>query len=319
MRPGLVERDRRAGGERRFDEQADPGRRGHRRATIAASFAEGALARARLARLHAPEGFLLLMWPCWWAAALATPGPGADVRLLALFCAGALLARAAGCVWNDIVDRDIDAKVARTRDRPIASGRVSVRGAAVFMALLAGGALAVLAQLPPAAIAVGLASLALVLPYPFMKRVTWWPQAWLGLTFAWGAPLGWAAATGGLDGAALALYAGAIAWTIGYDIIYAHQDRVDDARAGVRSAARRLGARTAAALWLFYAAGLAGLAAAASLAGAGWPAFAGLAAAAPVLAWQAATLDIDDPAGCRARFRANNLFAAVAFLGFLAA
>lgn len=284
----------------------------------ARSLLDSAAAYGRLARLHRPAGFLLLMWPCWWAAALAWPGPGADARLLALFLAGAVTMRAAGCVWNDIVDRDIDARVARTRDRPVASGRIAVPHAAAFMVLLALAGLAVLLRLGPAAVAVGLASVALILPYPFMKRVTWWPQAWLGLTFAWGAPLGWAAAAGGLDWPAAALYAGAVAWVVGYDTIYAHQDRADDARAGVRSAALRLGVRTRAALWPFYALALAGFAAAAGLAGAGWPAWAGLAAGAPVLAWQAATLDINDPAGCARRFRANNGFAALVFLGFLA-
>ncbi len=276
------------------------------------------LAYLRLARLHEPAGFLLLMWPCWWAVALAWPGTPEGVRLLLLFLAGALVMRAAGCVWNDIVDRDIDSRVARTRGRPIASGRIPVRHAVAFMIALALAGLAVLWQLAPAAIAVGLASLALILPYPFMKRITWWPQAWLGLTFSWGALVGWAAATGGLDWPAGVLYAAAVVWTVGYDTIYAHQDRVDDARAGVKSAARWLGARSRPVLWLLYAFCLAGLAAAASLAGAAWPAWAGLAAAAPVLAWQVATLDIDDPAGCKTRFRVNNVFAALVFLGFLA-
>ena len=275
-------------------------------------------AYVRLARLHEPAGFLLLMWPCWWAVALSDPAPGEGARLCALFFVGALAARAAGCVWNDIVDRRLDAQVARTRDRPVASGRISPLRAAIFMTALGLAALAVLLQLPPVAIATGAASVALVLPYPFMKRVTWWPQLWLGLAFNWGALVGWAAVTGGLGLPAVALYAAGVAWTLGYDTIYAHQDKADDARAGVKSSALRLGSRTGAALWLFYALCLCGLVAAAAFAGAGWPAWVGLAAAAPVLAWQAATLDTEDPANCRARFRVNVWFAAPVFLGFLA-
>ncbi len=277
---------------------------------------------ARLARLHRPTGFLLLMWPGWWAIALARPGAAGgwagDARLCALFLAGAVVMRAAGCVWNDIADRDIDAQVARTRSRPIAAGEISVARAAAFMAALTLAGLAILSRLPPAAVWVGLASLALVAPYPFMKRITWWPQAWLGLTFAWGALLGWAAATGGLGWPAAALYAAAAAWTVGYDTVYAHQDKADDARIGVKSSALRLGARTAPVVRACYALCVAGLAAAAHMAGAGWPAWAGLAAGAAVLAWQTETLDIDDPAGCARRFHANSAFAAPVFLGFLA-
>ena len=274
-------------------------------------------AYARLARLHAPIGFLLLMWPCWWATALAWPGPVEGVRLLVLFFVGALVMRAAGCVWNDLVDRDIDARVARTRTRPIASGRISVPHAVAFMAALALIGLAVLLQLGTTAIVVGLASLVLIFPYPFMKRITWWPQAWLGITFNWGALVGWAAATGTLAAPALALYAAGIAWTLGYDTIYAHQDKHDDALVGVKSSALWLGTRTTPALWLFYALTIAGLAAAAALAGAAWPAYAALALAATQLAWQVATLEADDPDSCWVRFRSNNWFAALVFVGFL--
>jgi 4-hydroxybenzoate polyprenyltransferase len=276
-------------------------------------------AYARLARLHAPIGFLLLMWPCWWATALAWPGPVEGARLVVLFFVGALVMRAAGCVWNDLVDRDIDARVARTRTRPIASGRISVPRAVAFMAALALIGLAVLLQLNRTAIVVGLASLVLIFPYPFMKRITWWPQAWLGITFNWGALVGWAAATGTLAAPALALYAAGFAWTLGYDTIYAHQDKDDDALVGVKSSALWLGARTRPALWLFYALTIAGLAAAAALAGAAWPAYLGLALAALQLAWQVATLEADDPQSCLARFRSNNWFAALVFVGFLVA
>jgi 4-hydroxybenzoate polyprenyltransferase len=276
-------------------------------------------AYARLARLQAPVGFMLLMWPCWWAVALAGPQAWQTVRLVVLFFLGALVMRAAGCVWNDIVDRDFDARVARTRDRPIASGRISVRQGLVFMVGLALIGLAVLLTMGTTAIVVGMASLALILPYPLMKRITWWPQAWLGVTFNWGALVGWAAATGSLAPTALAMYAAGIAWTLGYDTIYAHQDKADDALIGVKSSARRLGPRTKPALRLFYALTIAGLAVAATLAEAAWPAYLGIALGAGQLAWQIATLDTEDTANCWLRFRSNSVFAALVFLGFLAA
>jgi len=251
--------------------------------------------------------------------ALAAPPAWQAVRLVVLFFLGALVMRAAGCIWNDIVDRDFDARVARTRDRPIASGRIPVRHGLVFMAALALIGLAVLLTMGQTAIIVGLASVALILPYPFMKRITWWPQAWLGITFNWGALVGWAAATGSLGAPALAMYAAGIAWTLGYDTIYAHQDKGDDALIGVKSSARRLGERTKPALWLFYALAVAGLAGAAALANAAWPAYAGITLGAAQLAWQIASLNTEDNANCWLRFRSNSLFAAVVFLGFLLA
>ena len=273
-------------------------------------------AYAKLARLHAPIGFLLLMWPCWWAVALAWPGSAEAARLMALFAVGAMVMRGAGCTWNDIVDRDFDARVARTATRPIASGRIPVRHAVVFGIGLALAGLLVLLQLGSAAVWIGLLSLALVFPYPFMKRLTWWPQAWLGITFNWGALVGWVAVTGSLSLPALVLYAAGIAWTLGYDTIYAHQDKEDDALIGVKSSARRLGARTKPALWLFYGLTILGLAAAAFLVGKGWPAYLGLALGAGQLAFQIIRLDADDPANCLARFRSNNWFAAIIFAGF---
>jgi 4-hydroxybenzoate polyprenyltransferase len=273
-------------------------------------------AYAKLARLHAPIGFLLLMWPCWWAVALAWPGPAEAAPLMALFAVGAMVMRAAGCTWNDIVDRDFDAQVARTASRPIASGRIPVRHAVVFGIGLAFGGLIILLQLGTAAIWVGLLSLVLVFPYPFMKRLTWWPQAWLGITFNWGALVGWAAVTGSLGVPAFVLYAAGIAWTLGYDTIYAHQDKEDDALIGVKSSARRLGERTKPALWLFYALTIVALAAAALLAGKTWPAYVGLALGAAQLVWQIVRLDTDDPANCLTQFRSNNWFAAIVFAGF---
>lgn len=273
-------------------------------------------AYAKLARLHAPIGFLLLMWPCWWAVALAWPGAGEAAPLMALFAVGAMVMRGAGCTWNDIVDRDFDAQVARTAHRPIASGRIAVKHAVVFGIGLAGVGALVLLQLGTAAIAIGLLSLVLIFPYPYMKRLTWWPQAWLGITFNWGALVGWAAVTGGLAAPALALYAAGIAWTLGYDTIYAHQDKEDDALIGVKSSARALGPRTKPALWLFYGLTIVGLAIAAALAAKGWPAFLGIALGATQLAHQIIRLDADDPANCLARFRSNTWFAAIIFAGF---
>ena len=285
----------------------------------------GARPYLELARLDRPIGTWLLLLPGWWALALAplaeptASSPWPDWRLLLLFALGALVMRGAGCTYNDIVDRDFDARVARTAGRPLPSGRVSLRQALLFLAaqLLVG--LAILLLLHPYAIALGAASLALVFSYPFMKRVTWWPQAWLGLTFNWGALLGWAAATGGLDWPALALYLGGLAWTLVYDTIYAHQDREDDALIGVRSTALRFGRATRPIVTGFALLTLAGWGAAGWLAAVAWPYWLGLGAAALSLAWQIATLDIDDPAGCKKRFQSNKWTGLLLFAGILGA
>ncbi|MDP6352423.1 MAG: 4-hydroxybenzoate octaprenyltransferase [Alphaproteobacteria bacterium] len=272
-----------------------------------------------LARVQAPIGTWLLMWPCWWAVALARPGFDDGLRLIALFLAGAFALRAAGCIYNDIVDRDFDARVARTRERPLASGRVSLTRALLFMAALLGVGLIVLIQLNPLAIAIGLGSVPLILAYPFMKRITWWPQAWLGLTFNWGALVGWAAADGSLAPPALVLYGAGIAWTLGYDTIYAHQDKDDDALIGVKSSALWLGRNTRPWLYRFYALAMAGLIGAAVLAGAAWPTYVVLLTAAIQLAWQARTVDLDDPASCLDRFKSNHGFSALVFAAYLLA
>ena len=200
----------------------------------------------RLARLDRPIGTMLLLWPCFWGISLAAGSRSwPDLRLLALFAVGALVMRAAGCVINDIADRDFDARVARTAGRPLASGALTPLNAWLFLSALLAGGLVILLQLNRTAIILGLAALPLVGVYPFMKRITWWPQAWLGLTFNWGALMGWAAAGGGADWwPALALYGAGIVWTLGYDTIYAHQDKEDDALIGVKSSARRLGDAT---------------------------------------------------------------------------
>ena len=274
---------------------------------------------ARLARLDRPIGTWLLLFPGWWAIALAAPaGASPDWWLIALFAVGAVAMRGAGCTINDIVDRDIDGKVARTRTRPIPSGEVSVRQALVFLALQLLVGLVILLQLPPAAIMLGVGVLALIAIYPFMKRVTWWPQLFLGLTFNWGALLGWAAATGAVPTAAVLLYLGGIAWTLGYDTIYAHQDKEDDARIGVKSSALALGAATRPWLFVFYAAALALWFAAGILGGAGWPFVVGLAIAGALLARQAATVDIDDAADCLRHFHANRWVGWTLFLAAIA-
>src|SRR6516165_8846555 len=210
----------------------------------------------RLARLDRPIGSWLLLLPCWWSAALAA-GLAHDLsplpRVIALFFVGAFAMRGAGCTWNDITDRDLDAMVERTRSRPIPAGQVSVAQAFVFLVVQALIGLAVLLQFNRFAEATGIASLAIVAVYPFMKRITWWPQAVLGLAFSWGALLGFAVILGRIDAAALVLYAGSIAWVIGYDTIYAHQDAEDDALIGVKSTARLFGQRTHQALVAFYA------------------------------------------------------------------
>ena len=285
----------------------------------------GARPYLELARLDRPIGTWLLLLPGWWALALAplaeptASSPWPDWRLLLLFALGALVMRGAGCTYNDIVDRDFDARVARTAGRPLPSGRVSLRQALLFLAaqLLVG--LAILLLLHPYAIALGAASLALVFSYPFMKRVTWWPQAWLGLTFNWGALLGWAAATGGLGWPALALYLGGLAWTLVYDTIYAHQDREDDALIGVKSTALRFGRATRPIVTGFALLTLAGWGTAGWLAAVAWPYWLGLGAAALSLAWQIATLDIDDPAGCKKRFQSNKWTGLLLFAGILGA
>ncbi|MEO5773944.1 MAG: 4-hydroxybenzoate octaprenyltransferase [Sphingomicrobium sp.] len=209
---------------------------------------------ASLMRLDRPIGSWLLYWPCAWSVALA----GVDGRwdLFLWLALGAFAMRSAGCVYNDIVDRDLDVWVERTRLRPLASGRTSVRAAWTLTGLLCIIGLAVLLQLPAFAQLIAMGSIVLVAAYPFMKRITWWPQAWLGLVFSWGALVGWPAVTGEFAPAALWLYAGSIAWVIGYDTLYAIQDMEDDALVGVKSSARRLGDKAPFGIAFFYAVAL---------------------------------------------------------------
>jgi 4-hydroxybenzoate polyprenyltransferase len=272
----------------------------------------------KLARLDRPIGTWLLLFPCWWGLAMASQGWPDPAPALA-FALGALVMRGAGCTFNDIVDRDFDARVERTRARPLPSGAVSLRGAIAFLVLQLLVAFAILLTFNRFTVALGIASLALVFTYPFMKRITWWPQAFLGLTFNWGALMGWSAATGGLDLPPLLLYAGAIAWTIGYDTIYAHQDKEDDALIGVRSTARLFAESSRSWIALFYALALAGFAAAGAAAGLGWTFWLALLGAGLQLGWQVKGLRIEDPSDCLARFRSNRWIGWILLAGILAA
>jgi 4-hydroxybenzoate polyprenyltransferase len=272
----------------------------------------------RLARLDRPIGTWLLLFPCWWAVAMAWRG-WEDAWLFAAFGIGAVVMRGAGCTYNDIMDRDFDARVARTRNRPLPSGQVTVRDALGFLIFQLAVGLGVLLALNGFAVAVGAASLLLVFTYPLTKRVTFWPQFFLGLTFNWGALLGWAAVRADLALPALLLYTGGIFWTLGYDTVYAHQDRADDPAAGVKSSARALGLGSKPWLYTFYAGAVALFAAAGAAGGFAWPFYAGLALGAVQLAWQVKDLDMDDPKDCLAKFRSNRLFSWLFLAGIVAA
>ncbi len=270
----------------------------------------------RLARADRPIGTWLLVFPCWWSLALAFVDKGVKTGVSAgdiwagvwqaiLFALGAFVMRGAGCAYNDYVDRDYDAKVARTRSRPIPSGQVSPKAALGFVVALSIVGLAVLLQFNTFTIALGIASLALVAVYPFMKRYTYWPQLMLGLTFNWGALVGWAAVYGELSTAPVLLYAGCIAWTIAYDTIYAHQDKEDDLSLGLKSTAIRFGSQTKPWLAGIYAAALMLWAAAAWMVSAPVATIIALCLIAVHFAWQVSTLESGDPDNCLIRFKAN--------------
>jgi 4-hydroxybenzoate polyprenyltransferase len=273
----------------------------------------------RLTRLDRPIGWWLLLLPCWWSSALAAVASGdwgPNPWHIALLLIGAIVMRGAGCTWNDLVDRDIDAQVERTRTRPIPSGQVSVVAAVGFLVLQALVGLLVLVQFNRFAIGVGIASLGVVAIYPFMKRFTYWPQIFLGLAFSWGALMGWAGARGTLEWPAILLYLGSIAWVIHYDTIYAHQDREDDALVGLKSTALLFGANTKPMLALFSGVAVLLIGAAGYFAHAGSVFAVGLLAFAAHLGWQIVRIDIDDPESCLRMFRSNRdagliLFAAL--------
>ena len=281
-----------------------------------------------LARLDRPIGIWLLLWPCWWSIALAAgpPGGGAgglvdhlpDLLLLVLFGIGAVAMRGAGCTVNDLVDRKLDARVARTANRPLASGRVSVFGALVFLFLLCAIGLGVLLLLNPFTIWLGFAVVVPVVIYPFLKRYTDWPQIGLGLVFNWGALMGWSAVTGGLGFVPVYLYAAGIAWTIGYDTIYAHMDKADDVKVGVRSSALALGPATRPVLVLLYLGVLGLLALCGFLVGLSDWFYWMLIPVGLHFGWQVVTVRLDDPVSCLTRFRSNAWAGLLIFLAILA-
>ncbi|MGB8819077.1 MAG: 4-hydroxybenzoate octaprenyltransferase [Rhizobiaceae bacterium] len=282
---------------------------------------------AQIARWDRPIGWQLLLWPCLWSAALvASAGarPGAELFAVlpnlwhvALFTIGAIAMRGAGCTWNDLIDKDIDAQVERTRSRPLPSGQISRKQAFTFLAIQALFGLAVLLQFNRFSILLGICSLAVVAIYPFMKRITSWPQAVLGLAFSWGALMGWAADRAELNLPAILLYIGTIFWVIGYDTIYAHQDKEDDALVGARSTARLFGSRSKQAIAVFYGLAIGFFAAAYATAEVPMPALAGLLAAGVHLSRQIRLLDIEDPDQCLRLFKSNNMVGLLIFLGLI--
>lgn len=269
----------------------------------------------RLMRLDRPIGTWLLLFPCWWGMALAPANPDLSPEniawMAALFGVGALVMRGAGCVVNDILDRGFDQAVERTRARPLPSGQVSVTAALMFLVVLLMLGLAVLVQFNGLTIMVGAASLILVGTYPLMKRITYWPQAFLGLTFNWGALVGWTATTGMIGWPMVVLYAGGVAWTLAYDTIYAHQDKADDILIGVKSTALKFGDQSPVWVGGFFALALALIAAAAAQVGMHPIVFVGLAVAGLHAVWQVRTWRMDDPANCSTRFQSNRDFAAI--------
>ncbi|MGU3493586.1 4-hydroxybenzoate octaprenyltransferase [Xanthobacteraceae bacterium A53D] len=272
----------------------------------------------RLARMDRPIGSWLLLLPCWWSTALAAGAahqPYPDPRLLILFAIGAIAMRGAGCTWNDIIDRKIDRMVARTQNRPVASGAVSVPAAFAFLAFQALVGLAVLLSLPRFAVITGLASMGVVAIYPLMKRITSFPQAVLGIAFSWGALMGWASVFHSINDAALLLFAGSVFWVFAYDTIYAHQDREDDAVVGVRSTALFFGPSSWVALAVCYTATVGLFCLALMEAGSGIFAWIGLGAFAVHLFGQVKRLDIDDPALCLAIFKSNRDAGLILFAG----
>ena len=270
---------------------------------------------ASLIRLDRPIGTWLLFWPCAWSVALA--GVDGHWSLFGWFLLGAFAMRSAGCAYNDVVDRDLDRAIERTRLRPLASQRISLRSAWLLIASLCGLGLIVLLRLEPVARLIALASLLLVAAYPFMKRVTWWPQAWLGLVFSWGALVGWPAVTGSLDWPPVLLWLGAVFWVLGYDTLYAIQDKDDDALVGVKSTARLFGDRAPQMVGLFYALALAGWGAAIWLVRPDWVALLTLGPAALHLGWQALRADPSDGELALRLFRSNRFAGLLIFLAML--
>lgn len=260
-----------------------------------------------LMRADRPIGTWLLLFPCWWSLTMAAEN-WPNLYFALLFAIGAFIMRGAGCVMNDLADRNYDGLVARTATRPIPNGDVTPKQAALFIGLLCLCGLVILLQFNQFTVFLGIASLALVFIYPFCKRWTYWPQAILGLTFNWGALVGWAAVTGEVGLPAICIYVAGLFWTLGYDTIYAHQDKEDDELVGIKSAALRLGDKTKPALWVFYGLTLGLIALGGTLAGLNWPFYIGLTAPAAHLLWQILKLDIHNPTVCLTLFKANRWF-----------
>lgn len=274
----------------------------------------------KLIRADRPIGTWLLLIPCLWSVTLASDvaGLGApSLWYIALFAVGSFVMRGAGCVINDLWDRDIDSRVARTADRPIASGEVSVKAGMIFLSGLLLIGLIVLLQFNISAITLGMASLGLIAVYPLMKRITYWPQAFLGITFNWGALLAWAAVQGDVGEVAVMIYVAGILWTLGYDTIYGHQDKEDDIHVGVKSSSIKLGAKTRPFVLMTYMGAVILLCGAGGAIGMTWFYFASLAVVTVQFIWQIATLNIDDPDNCLARFKSNRDAGLIIFIGCL--
>jgi 4-hydroxybenzoate polyprenyltransferase len=274
----------------------------------------------RLIRADRPIGTWLLLIPCLWSVTMASDVAGLGVPspwYIALFAIGSFVMRGAGCVINDLWDRDIDARVARTATRPIASGEISIKAGLIFLISLLLVGLVVLLQFNMSAIMLGVASLGLVATYPLMKRVTYWPQAFLGLTFNWGALLAWAAVQGSVGEVALMIYVAGIFWTLSYDTIYGHQDKEDDIHVGVKSSSIKLGDKTKPFVMAMYAGTVMLLGTAGHFVGMNWFYFAALSVVAVQFIWQVRTLDIDDPDNCLARFKSNRDAGLIIFIGCL--
>jgi 4-hydroxybenzoate polyprenyltransferase len=277
----------------------------------------------KLARMDRPVGTWLLLWPCWWSLSLAGSNlivndPLYFIYLLVIFGTGALAMRGAGCTYNDIVDRDFDGQVERTKSRPIPAGEITIKQAWFFLVFQCLIGLLVLLQLGVFAIWVGLASLILVAIYPFMKRITYWPQAWLGLTFNWGALVGWATINGSIGASPVILYFGCLFWTLGYDTVYAHQDKEDDAMVGVKSTALALGTNTKPWLLVFYGIFTISLFLSGLLANAGVIYYISASIAGLHLGRQILAVDIDNPDSCLKIFRSNIFFGWIIFAGIIA-
>ncbi|PPR14415.1 MAG: 4-hydroxybenzoate octaprenyltransferase [Alphaproteobacteria bacterium MarineAlpha12_Bin1] len=272
----------------------------------------------RLARLDRPIGTWLLLLPGWWSLSLAKPASIPDISFFILFGVGALFMRGAGCIVNDLFDRNLDIKVLRTSDRPLASGLISPRRAIFFLLILLSCSFVILIQFNSYAIAVGSLSLLLVVPYPLMKRITWWPQAWLGLTFNWGALLGWAVINADITIPALLLYASGFFWTLAYDTIYAHQDINSDELIGIKSTALLFGTKSLYWITLFFTCSIVILGCTGLYTGIGWPFFIGLSAAIAHVVWQLKTINLENPDNCLKIFKSNRDFGIIVLISIIA-